>query len=621
MARKGTRDLAVNARDALIKNAVTPTLAEQPKYIELDDMYCAVLYYVDFKSDNDVGWADSILSERNMPVCFRMEPASPAAIKDGVDMHTKSTRESLLSRRKTASQEDDLMREERHGLEILQIMGDQNEKFFMTSIMSVMRSETPEQLQADLAYFRSAVEGDGMLFKTINWNHLTGLLAASPLRCADPDGFEQTVRPFPASTIAHSLYTKESGLDDGRGINLGTDDMDGIVRADIVHRTESRHNSNVVVVGGSGSGKSTLTKDMVLQEFLLYGSKIIILDPEGEFSDLVLALGGEVVKIGTKSSAKISPLQPRALVSDSTDHAEDDSMDVDDDSSVDDELVLLSTIPFAKKFLRMAFDIREDNMDLLELGLEHAYKKFGITKSTTFAEYRAQGSKYPVMSDLYESLLALSESYKGGSYKAQLDETAMAIRSAAEGIHSSIWNSRSSFSIDSDIVSFNLVDMEDDDRMKAAWYYNILTYTWSSVRMAPSTGKPIRVVIDEAHNCVNPRFPEVADDVKSMVKRIRKRGGGTTIITQEVNDFLNPAIKLQGSAILNNATYKFIGQAEAENIQELAKLYGMPPELVNRIKKAHKGNFAFFAGTQDRTWLKVVLEPWMLEMFGSGGGQ
>lgn len=611
-----TRELA---RNALLVNAITPNLSEHPKYVELDDQFCSVLYYVDFKSDNDVGWADSIFSERNMPACIRLEPASVSAIKEGVDMHTRQTHEGMMSNRRTASELDDLAREERHGLEILEIMGDQNEKFFMCSITSVMRSESAESLSSDVAYLRSAVEGDGMMFKTINWNHLTGLLAASPLRCADPDGLEQTVRPFPASTIAHSLYTKESGLDDGYGIDLGIDDMDGIVRADVVGRSETRHNSNIVVVGGSGSGKSTLVKKMVLEEFLLYGSKVIILDPEGEFNDLVRSLGGEVVKIGSASSAKISPLQPRALVSDMDSGAGDE--DVDDSGDVSGELVLLSTIPFAKNFLRLAFDIEKENMDVLELALEDAYAKFGITKETTFADYAERGLSYPVMADLYDSLMEMADSFEGGAYAENFRRTALSIQSAAHGIHSTVWNSRSTLSIDSDVVSFDLVDMEDDDQLKAAWYYNILTYTWSEVRMAPATGRPVRVVIDEAHNCVNPRFPAVADDVKSMVKRIRKRGGGTTIITQEVNDFLNPAIKLQGSAILNNATYKFIGQAEAENIQELAKLYGMPDELVNRIKKAKKGNFACFAGTSDRVWLKVTIDDWMFDMFGSAGGR
>lgn len=615
------------SRNALILNAITPNLAEHPKYIELDDQFCAVEYINDFKSENDVGWLDTFLNERNMPVCIRCEPASGADIKEIVDLNTRQTNDGLMSARRTASQINDLEREQRHGLEILDIMGDANEKFFMTSISGVLRSNDPETLTNDLAYLRSAIEGDGMRIKSINWNHLTGLLASSPLRCPDKDGMDQTVRLFPAGTIAHSLFTKESGLDDGYGLNLGIDDQDGIVRIALLDRKAdgSRHNSNVVIVGGSGSGKSTLTKLMVLLEAIYYGSKIIIMDPEGEFGDLVRSLGGEVVSVGGASSAKISPLQPRALAADSKDAAgslENESADVDDDSEVGNELVLRSTIPFAKNFLSIAFDIDDKHLPILEAALEHAYRKYGITTETTFGEYYAKKLSYPIMKDVYDSCFDLAAGYLNGQYAQQFNDVAVCLRTAAVGINAEIWNTRSSFEIDSDIISFDLLAMEDDDRMRAAWYYNILTFTWSEIRKTPADGRPVRVVIDEAHNCINPRFPQCADDVKSIVKRIRKRGrgSGTTIITQEVNDFLNPAIKLQGSAILNNATYKFIGQAEAENLQELAKLYGMPHELVNRIRKASKGNFACFAGTTDRVWLKVIIEDWMFKMFGTGGG-
>ncbi len=631
MARIGTRKkdreaaeenarIVNRTKNALLKNAFTPHLAESPKYIEVDDQFCSVLTINDFRSEVGVGWLDSLLQEPNMPVTIRLEPASTAEIKDSVDMHTKQTNEGLLGSHKTASQINDLEREQRHGLEILDIMGDANEKFFMATVTAVVRSESPETLSNDVSYLRSAIEGDGMRFKSINWNHLTGLLAASPLRLPDPDGMAQCARPFPASTVAFSLFNQESGLDDGCGLNLGQDDARGIVRINTAQRTPLRHNSNIVILGGSGSGKSTLAKDIVLQEHVHYGSRMIILDPEGEFNHLVRALGGEVVAIGSTSAAKISPLQPRAIVAD-TDKETGAGDDADDTSDVADELVLQSTIPFAKNFMSLAFGIKREQLDLLEVGLMHAYAKYGITKDTTFAEYEKKGLTYPIMSDVYDSLITCSEKLDP-IYSAEFKRLALALRSAALGINADMWNTRSTFSLSNDIVSFDLLGLPDDDKLKAAWYYNILTYTWSEVRRAPQDGKPIRVVIDEAHNCVNPRFPYVADDIKSLVKRIRKRtAGGTLIISQEINDFLDPAIRLQGAAILNNATYKFIGQSEAQNLVEIAELYHLPEELVNRIKKAAKGNFACFAGSTDKVWLEVIIEDWMAEMFGTAGGR
>lgn len=606
-------------KDMLILNAITPTLREYPNYISVEDQVCDVLNFDEFKSENDIGWADVIFDQKNMPVCIRLDPANGKQIRDSVDQHDKQTKNDLLEFNKTASQLNELEREKRHGLQILDMVGDENEKFFMACISCIVRSKTLDNLDSDLAYFDSAVQASGMNYRDIKYNKLTGLLAASPLRVFDKDAYDQTARPFPASTIAHSLFNREVGLDDGVGITLGHDDRDGIVRLDIINRPASRHNSNIVIVGGSGSGKSTLAKLLLLKEYLLYGSRIIIIDPEGEFSALVRALGGDVVTVGQKSTAKISPLQPRAIISNSEDDKDGSGTDIDDGTYVLDELVLASTIPFAKSFLSLAFNISDELLPLLEVALEKAYNLYGINDKTTFGEYYEKELSYPVPEDLYNVLKQLADEDKlyGESYQ----RIALKIRSAAVGINKTLWNERSTFKIDSDIISFNTEGMDDDETTKIAWYYNIMTWIWSEARIAPKTGKPIRIVFDEAHNIINPRYPSIGTMLKSMVKRIRKRDGGTTVITQEVNDLLAPAVKLHGAAVLNNATYKFIGQAEGQNLKEIAELYGMEKETMARIKNASKGNFALFAGTTDRTWVKVDVEPWELEMFGKGGGR
>lgn len=608
-----------NFKDMLILNAVTPTLREYPDYIMVEDQYCNVFNFDDFRSENDIGWADVIFDQKNMPVCIRLDPANGKQIRDSVDQHDKQTKNDLLEFNKTASQLNDLEREKRHGLKILDMVGDENEKFFMACISCVLRANNLDLLDSTSAYFNSAVQASGMNYRDIKYNKLTGLLAASPLRVFDKDAYDQTVRPFPASTIAHSLFAREAGLDDGVGITIGHDDRDGIVRIDTISRPASRHNSNIVIVGGSGSGKSTLAKLLLLKEHLLYGSRIIILDPEGEFSHLVRALGGDVITVGHRSTAKISPFQPRAIVSNVEDEKDGTDTDIDDDADALDELVLASTMPFVKSFLSLAFDIPKDYFPVLEIALERAYGAYGITDTTTFKEYYEKNYSYPIMEDLYHVLEDLAK--QDDKYSDAYNRIALNIRSAAVGINRSLWNERSTFKIDSDIVSFNTEGMDDDETTKVAWYYNIMTWAWSEVRVAPKTGKPIRIVFDEAHNIINPRYPSIGTMLKSMVKRIRKRDGGTTVITQEVNDLLAPAVKLHGAAVLNNATYKFIGQAEGQNLKEIAELYGMERETMARIKRASKGNFALFAGSTDRTWVKVDVEPWELEMFGKGGGR
>lgn len=596
-----------SAEEALLVNAITPQLFEHPTNIEIDDDTCAVLNFTEFKSDNELGWADVLFNQKNMPVAMRFDPIGVLEIKESIDSHDKQVADMLFDAR-SASKSNDLARERKHGIQILDMMGDEGERFFNGSIQTLIRSTDKEKLTTDIAYFRSMVAPAGMNFKVIAHNQLKGFLAGSPLRTNDEDGTSQTVRPFPASTIGHSLYTQQNGLMCPVGIDLGQDNQNGGVRINPTHVDATHPNENMVIVGTSGSGKTTLAKALITKEYLVFGSRVIAIDPEGEFLPLINALGGEAITIGSTSTTKISPLQPRALC---ISHNENDDND-DSEGNALDEYVLTGTFEFAKSFLQIAFNIEEHELNYLEIALEKAYAKYGITRTTTFAEYYDKNMSYPVMEDLYNVLVELTK--EDQTHSDIYDRIAVSIRSAAIGVQSHMWNGRSNFKITNDLVCFNTEGL-DGTRLLEAWYYNILSWVWSEIRMAPNKEQHIRVVIDEAHIPINPRYPVIADMVKSMVKRIRKRNGGTTIITQEVNDLLNERIVAQGQAILDNACYKFIGLSDGHDLKAIQELYQLQDEIVEKIRKADKGNFALFAGTRDRTWLKVEIEPWLFDLF------
>ena len=603
-------------RDALLLNAVTPQLMEHPKRIDVDDFTCTVVTFDDFMVDNNVGWLDCVLNRRNTPVSIRIEPLSTATMKESIDQHERQVSDSMFAPRMTASKMDALQRDAAHGHDMLAMMGDQGERFFNTTISAIIRSEDEEQLVHDLKFFRSSVAAAGMGFRTIMHNQLDALMSCSPLMPENKTAFEQAVRPFPSRTLGFSLFPREPGLDDGCGIRIGHDSLGGIARLNIVARTPTRPNSNIVIFGESGSGKSVNAKLLALMEYLLWGSRVIIFDPEGEFKALVRALGGDVISIGAQSASKISPLQPRAL----TFSAEEDAFsaaDVDDEDA-GMQLVLLSTIPFAKAFLQQAFNIVDEDMDFLERALEAAYALYGITPQMTFAEYRARELSYPIMSDLYETLVALKDAEP--EHREQYDRLSYAVRTAATGINAPLWNTRSSIESNADILCISTEGMGADQALNNAQYYNLLTWVWSEVRMAPSTGKPVRVIIDEAHNFINANSIVAADAVKSMAKRIRKYGGGLTVVTQEPGDLLNDLVYPYGAAILNNSTYRFVGRCDGENARVIRDLWSLSPETMESISKYTKGQFAVFAGSNDRSEVKIDVDDWMFGLFGDRGG-
>jgi len=602
--RRGERSKAVG--DAMLVNAVTPSIEEMRDRLGADELLVQVESFDTYLARVDVGWLDVLFRRTSMPVAMRLDPIDAGDLLYGIDHHETQIEGEMAARRLRASERNSLERERRHGEEMLDLVGDSSERFFSVTLSAVVRARTAEELEREANYLRSACKGEGLNFITIPNNQLASWLAASPLAAPDRTASERTAVPMPASTVGYTNFAKRPGLDDLEGVTIGHDPHSGIVRLNVVNRTDRRVNSNVVVLGKSGMGKTKLVEHMALEEHLLYGTKLIIIDPDHQFSGLARSLGGEVVKMNASSSAKLSPLQPRAI-----------SFSEGDDEAADDagaDRVLSTTIPFAKSFLGRAYALARDDMATLELALEKAYGKFGITGETTFAEYRDLGMSYPVMGDLYDVLTGMAG--QGGEDADRCARIAREVRSAAVGIHAPMWNERTTLDISSaEVVCIDTSDMGANEELQQAQYFNILSWVWSEARLAPRTGRPIRIIADEGQNMLTAKMVEAAEMLRSMAKRIRKLDGGLTFICQDIDDLFDPAVRTQGAAVLNNSAYRFVGQADGDNLRQIAELYGLERELQKKIETAERGEFALFAGARDRTWVKVDIEGWEFELF------
>ena len=68
-------------------------------------------------------------------------------------------------------------------------------------------------------------------------------------------------------------------------------------------------NGNSFRLGVSGSGKSFSAKEEIVHLALSTDDDILILDPESEFTKLVEALGGQVVKVSATSDNHLNAME------------------------------------------------------------------------------------------------------------------------------------------------------------------------------------------------------------------------------------------------------------------------------------------------------------------------
>lgn len=616
--------LSRQLRDALIINSITPDIIEHENYLEVGNGVCCVLTINGYNSEVDVGWADNLFIRQDACIAIRLDPCNVGKLRDSIDHHESQLSGQLVgafrSRYISASKQDDIERQMRHGIEILKLIGDSNEKFFDTTISVVLHAANVDELEKQAEYFASSLRPAGMSYLRIPYNQLAAFFGASPLRADDPVSVERTSRPFPSHTLGYMNFIQQAGLDDMIGIAIGHDEQQGIVRLNTIETTSKRPNRNAVILGDSGHGKTVFAANLHILEHLMFGSILIWIDPENQISTPIARMGGQIINVGGTTGSNLSPFEPRAVkVAGGLSYTDDNQDDATDDSA-QTTYVMSTTISYLLPFLMRQFEIDPNDKSTLEYALQIAYERYGITLNMTFDEYKRKNLSYPIMEDLYEVLIELGDKPSDKNHdRAACLRLSREFRSSAVGYQSNEWNQRSTLSIDSNLVCINTAGLGDDPKKKAAWYYNILSWVWTQVMLAPTQNVPIRIVVDEAHNIFADKSLEAANMIVQIVKRIRKRRGGITTITQEINDFLTGSDEVVkcGKSVFDLSTYRFLGHTEGTNLDLLTEVFKLEKNIRNRIEKADVGNFAVFAGTSDRTWVKADIDDWMFDLIGT----
>jgi conjugal transfer ATP-binding protein TraC len=173
------------------------------------------------------------------------------------------------------------------------------ERFFQFSLYITLSSESLKDLN----------EASKRLIITLNSIMILPKVATLQME----DGFKSTipigqdrlnvVRNMDTTSLASTFPFTSAMLAQDKGIMYGINQQNGSL---IVFDRFSLENANEVVFGKSGSGKSYLIKLEAMRQFM-FGTEVIIIDPEGEYGELTRTMGGEEVEFTPSSPIKINP--------------------------------------------------------------------------------------------------------------------------------------------------------------------------------------------------------------------------------------------------------------------------------------------------------------------------
>ncbi|KKU43721.1 MAG: Type IV secretory pathway VirB4 component-like protein [Parcubacteria group bacterium GW2011_GWA2_46_7] len=297
----------------------------------------------------------------------------------------------------------------------------------------------------------------------------------------------------------------------------------------------SLENSNSVIFAKSGAGKSYFTKLEIIRS-LMWGTKVLVIDPENEYKHLTEALGGSFFRIAIDSADHLNPFDI-TTVADDEDPASAFRQHVID-------LIGLIRV--------MVGELSPEQEAILDQAIKQTYASRDITPETPFF-----GKEPPVISDLEQVL----ESMEGGKSIAEK------LYKYTKGSFAGFVNQPTTIDVANRFAVFSIRDL--DEELRPVAMYMILNYIWNLIR---KTLERRILVVDEAWYMM--KNNDSANFLLSVAKRSRKYYLGLTTITQDVDDFLKSPY---GKPIITNSSLQFLMKQASAAIPSLQQVFSLSP--------------------------------------------
>ena len=421
-------------------------------------------------------------------------------------------------------------------------------------------------------------------------------------------------RVLPCSSAANLFPFNFSGKTDPKGLYIGRDKYGTNLLVDFDRRAEDKTNANILILGNSGQGKSYLLK-LLLINTREAGKQIICLDPEAEYQELCENLGGTYLDF-LSGRYIINPLEPKmwAEPDDSDEKAEKETEDIPE--AFRKSTRLSQHIAFLKDFFRCYKDFSDEEIDTIEILLAQLYRNFGINDYTDYARMRPEN--YPRMQDFYALCEAAYENYDASKKEIYTEETlqrvCLGIHSMCVGAESRFFNGHTNIKAD-DFLCFGVKGLMDTNKkLKDAMLFNILSYMSN---LLLSRGNTL-AAIDELYLFLSNMT--AIEYIRNGMKRDRKKDSSIAIASQNVEDFLIPAVKEYTKPLFSIPTHQFLFHAGQINAKEYMDALQVEPSEYELIKYPERGTALYRCGSE-RYLLQVIAPDYKEALFGKAGGR
>lgn len=415
-----------------------------------------------------------------------------------------------------------------------------------------------------------------------------------------------------SSLAAVFPFVRTCVLDDG-GILLGENKTNGYpFILNLWKRGNLYQNSNAMIIGKSGSGKSYFLKTLIANEWA-NGTRVIVLDPEREYSTLARNLGGNIIDVGNAKEGRINPFHIYKILT-------------EDGTPADPKVTFNTQLKMLESFFKIVLaDAPVDVIELINNLVVETYERMGITENTDCSAFPAD--YFPLFSDLLETLQSKDKGSMDELTKRDMRTAELYLQKFVSGRYSDIWNAPSTLKTDADLIDFDFQSLFANKNNVVANAQMLLIFRFIEQEVINAREKNkgganlhTLIIADEAHLYIDPKFPIALDFFYSMSKRIRKYNGSFVPATQNIADWnANEELRGKTSAIIKNSQYSFIFKLSAPDMKDVLDIYkagdSFNDEEQRMIISAVTGQTFFVGSTELRNCILVKAGDYTQSLF------
>lgn len=452
-----------------------------------------------------------------------------------------------------------------------------NEDMYYLYIYINIFSENISEQEYLLNKIEGILQSNGMQTRRANFRQEQAFLSCLPIMENNNDIKFAARRNVLTSGLVSTYPFISSTIFDEDGIFCGTNIYNNSLVFIDRFREEKYKNANMCIFGTSGSGKSFYTKLMILR-YRLLGIEQYVIDPEREYEKLAKNLNGTILKIGPNSNTYINIL------------------DIREESIEEGNGYLATKIGKLIGFFNLIFgELNEEEKAILEEKLIKCYEEKQITfedeslykedeNKINIKPIFKQSKDMPLLEDLYNIL---------GEDKRTKKMQIKLIPFVKGSLN--FFNNYTNVELDNKLVIADVYDLGEEN-LKYGMYLFIDLF-WDKIKNNREIKKAI--YLDEVWRLIGVTSnKDVASFIYKIFKTIRKFGGSSIAITQDISDLFSLDEGTYGKSILNNSSNKIFFALEEENILILSKYTNLSEKEKIEIKSLKRGECLMFAGEE-----------------------